>query len=1155
MFLKTLTIKGFKSFADTTTLAMEPGVTVVVGPNGSGKSNVVDAIGWVLGAQAPSAVRSQKMDDVIFAGTQHRATLGRAEVSLTIDNSAGLLPIDFTEVTVTRTLFRAGDSEYALNGVPCRLLDIQELLSDTGVGRQQHVIISQGQIDAVLTARPEERRLIIEEAAGVLKFRRRKEKAERRLTSTEGNLTRLQDLLREVRRQLRPLERQADAARRYGAVVGELTSIRRYIAGQELTRLQARLDASGRLRRELADQEQALRSSLRRFDADVASTETQLSAMGGDDLGDALVRFESLRERARGLVAVLAERTRGIARDRGASVDRAVIATLEAEAARLEGELADVEAGAAALLPTADRLTAAERSLAADRETFAAEWADGVDAPSGRAAEVRGELFAMRAAVERGRAEADRASARLVALSDKVLRLTGESERRQAEVAAAEAAAGPLAEQLAAAETTGTRANAALVEAEDAFRAAETERHAWTARVEALTLALEESRAGAGAERLAGIDGVIGTLLETVDIDAGWEAAFEAAFADAVTTVLVDDASAARRALQVLQADDVAGAVLVVDSMPAARALPPPLGEPLRGHVRSHGARVDPLLDSLIGGAVVTSRWEDAVDIVLDHPGALVVTAAGDRFGPTGWRFGTAGSGVTGAAVEQALKRADEAVRLAAKAEEEVIAARAQRADAEEQEDALLRQVGQNALRLSTAADALHRVDADRQDASTEAASLGDHVAELSERAERDGARLTELEAALPALEAEEHEQADRGRALAEARSRLEEKAQAVGTLRSTLEVRGAGLDERRQFLQGRLAQVEERLERDVAERREAEARRVEIDRRQIATERLTVLVTERLAMVEAELMSLRSRRHAQSEASRTVAAALDGLRRDRSAAERELSSTRERAQRAELEDTESRLRSETTVESLRRDLDCEPEEAMSAERPVLAETLSPAARVRELERELRIMGPINPLALEEFEALQERHDFLLGQLEDVKSSRRDLAKVIRAIDAEIVSVFAVAFADVSQNFTALFETLFPGGAGTLRLTDPANLLDTGIDVEARPSGKNVRKLSLLSGGERSLTALAYLFAVFRARPSPFYVMDEVEAALDDVNLHRFLDLVHEFRDEAQLIIVSHQKRTMEAADCLYGVTMQPGGSSRILSERVAAAS
>src|SRR6059058_2684804 len=338
MFLKTLTLKGFKSFAESTALEFEPGVTVVVGPNGSGKSNIVDAVAWVLGAQGPRTVRSSKMDDVIFAGSAKRPALGRAEVSLTIDNSAHLLPIDFSEVTLTRTLFRNGDSEYALNGVPCRLLDIQELLSDTGVGRQQHVIVSQGQIDAVLNARPEERRLIIEEAAGVLKFRRRKEKAERRVAATEGNLTRVQDLLREVRRQLRPLERQADAARRHGDLVAELMALRIFLAGRELASLRGRLSTTVARKAELAADESALKGSLSQLDSAVIATEAQLSAMGGHDVSDALVRFESLRERARGLTAVLAERRRNLERERSATVDQAVIATLEAEAAQLTDE-------------------------------------------------------------------------------------------------------------------------------------------------------------------------------------------------------------------------------------------------------------------------------------------------------------------------------------------------------------------------------------------------------------------------------------------------------------------------------------------------------------------------------------------------------------------------------------------------------------------------------------------------------------------------------------------------------------------------------------------------------------------------------------------------------------------------------------------------
>src|SRR3954468_2080977 len=343
MFLKTLTLKGFKSFADTTALDMEPGVTVVVGPNGSGKSNVVDAIAWVLGAMAPSSVRSQKMDDVIFAGTAKRPALGRAEVSLTIDNTAGLLAIDFTEVTITRTLFRTGDSEYAINGVPCRLLDIQELLSDSGVGRQQHVIVSQGQIDAVLNARPEDRRSIIEEAAGVLKYRKRREKAQRRLEATEANFLRLQDLLREVRRQLRPLERQADAARRHGALVDALGGLRLSLAGRELTSLQARAEANVKVRSELGTTETATRSQLARLDTDVLAAEAALSAQGASDLSEALMRFESMRERAKGLAAVLAERKGGIERDRAAFVDQAVIASLEADFARLRDELVEVE--------------------------------------------------------------------------------------------------------------------------------------------------------------------------------------------------------------------------------------------------------------------------------------------------------------------------------------------------------------------------------------------------------------------------------------------------------------------------------------------------------------------------------------------------------------------------------------------------------------------------------------------------------------------------------------------------------------------------------------------------------------------------------------------------------------------------------------------
>ncbi|MGI8758666.1 MAG: AAA family ATPase, partial [Acidimicrobiales bacterium] len=419
MYLKNLTLKGFKSFADTTTLHLEPGITVVVGPNGSGKSNVVDAVAWVLGAQGPRTMRSNKMDDVIFAGTAKRPALGRAEVSLTIDNTSGMLPIDFAEVTISRTLFRSGASEYALNSVPCRLLDIQELLSDSGVGRTQHVIVGQGQLDAVLEARPEERRAVIEEAAGVLKFRRRKEKAERRLEATEGNLVRLSDLVREVRRQLRPLERQAEATRRHGSLMEELVALRVHLAGRELGALARRREASEEALARIGAEERSARSELARLDADVEQAGAELAAIRADDLSEPLVRVERLAARGRGLVAVLAERRRSVERDRASALDQTVVATLEAEAGRLQAELAALDEQAGRLVPDGERLADAEAALARERAALAAQSEDEGPEPGSVTGRARAELAAAITAAERGEAECARARARLASLEQR----------------------------------------------------------------------------------------------------------------------------------------------------------------------------------------------------------------------------------------------------------------------------------------------------------------------------------------------------------------------------------------------------------------------------------------------------------------------------------------------------------------------------------------------------------------------------------------------------------------------------------------------------------------------------------------------------------------------------------------------------------------
>jgi len=1150
VFLKSLTLKGFKSFAESTRLDLEPGITVVVGPNGSGKSNVVDAIGWVLGAQAPSIVRSKSMDDVIFAGTAKRPALGRAEVVLTIDNRAGLLPIDFTEVTISRTLFRSGDSEYALNGVPCRLLDIQDLLSDTGVGRQQHVIISQGQIDAVLNARPEERRAIIEEAAGILKYRKRKERSERRLASTEGNLNRLNDLIREVRRQLRPLEKQADAARRHAGVVAELTALRLHIAGRQIDELRTRLERAAAARAELTREGDELGARLAHLDTGVTQAEAELSARGAADVGDDLARMEALRERARGLQAVLRERARGIERERSSFTDQGVIFTLEADAAGLRAELEALDAEAGALVPETEALEEALAQLEADRADLERRSAETDLNAAGRAAEARGELVARRAGIERDTSELNRVRARLADLDTRLERLVADVAARRDEVERLVDAERPLIDALEEAEHGRARAEHDVERAADVLRRADAERHRWTARAEALALALDDARAQSGADHLVSLDGVLGPLFDLVEIDDGWLPAVEAAIGEALGTVVVADGVAARRALTALRDGDLSGSLLPAGVVRPAAA-PSGLGEPVRAHVSGRRAEVEAVLDALVGAAVAVDGWEAAAEVAEAHPEAVVVTREGDRFSARGWRVGRRHADASRAALEEAGDRAERATYEHAGAAEQLEAAKRALAAAQQAEADAAREIDEHDARRTSALEVMARVDADRLAAERERDALAAQREEVEARIDRDQRLVGDLEAALAELEADDESARAAGRELRTLRTTIEERASELGRRRTELEVRQAGQRERRRVAEQRLGDIEARLAKDTEERRDVEARRDEIDARARAVLRLTAEVEARAAEIDEVLEGLRERRRAQSEAVRGVAARLDGLRRERGEAEQVLREVRERAQREELREAEVAVRLETATETLRHELDCEPDRAVAADCPPLPEGTTATGRARELERELRLMGPINPLALEEYEQLQERHQFLADQLDDVQASRRELRKVIRAIDDEIRGVFSAAYADVAANFEALFTTLFPGGNGRLSLTDAADLLDAGIEIEARPSGKNVRKLSLLSGGERSLTALAFLFAVFRSRPSPFYVMDEVEAALDDVNLHRFLDLIHEFREEAQLIVVSHQKRTMEAADVLYGVTMEPGGSSRVLSERV----
>jgi chromosome segregation protein len=1153
VFLKSLTLKGFKSFADSTVLEMEPGVTVVVGPNGSGKSNVVDAIAWVLGAQAPSSVRSQKMEDVIFSGTNKRAALGRAEVTLTLDNSAGLLPLDFSEISVSRTLFRNGDSEYSINGVECRLLDVQELLSDAGVGRQQHVIISQGQIDAVLTARAEDRRAIIEEAAGVLKYRKRKEKAERRLEATEVNLLRVQDLIREVRRQLRPLERQAEAARRHGEIVGELRALRLFLSGREVASLRARLTALAGEKLAGDSGEKEIRQKLAALDTEVLAAEADLSARGESGVNDELMRVEQLRERARGLAAVIAERRRSMERDQGQLIADDVVAALEADAAQMREELIDVERSLAIAMQENDSLQVEEETFERERTEQGLFHMVQSNEASNAAAEVRGELRTLRNTVEQGAGEAQKMQARTEQLVAHDADVAVGIEGLQSELADAETEVGSLRAQLV--DVTETREQIELLgdEAQVARATAERRSARASAKLEALEEAVASSRARIGAEHLANVSGVVGALVDLLDVDAGWDAAVKASLGEALAAIVVSDSSSARRAIEALQAVDHNGAVLALGiSQNASTSLPSGV-QSVRSHVRPASgapAALAALLDSLLSHIGYADDLDAAIAVVENSSSATVVTRRGDRLSPSGWRLGAADDLGSQEVIDRTRIEVESAVADLARLASEVESAKTRLVAARQEGTQLQTQIDRQLVVVESASDKLTTAINDRRANAAEQQITRDATNETRARLTQYQQRVLELEAILPGLEESEAAEVAAARAQTEERATIDAKSAHLVLRRKDLDVRVAGLREREQFLKQRASDTERRLEVDSAARLEAGTRRQKIEAALVAVALLSDLVETHRASTEARLAELHEMRRRQSDEVRAVATRLDNARRGRHEAERQLEELRERVRRVDVEEAEARMRLEAAVEMIRRDLEVEPEAAEAAPMPEVIEGVTHADRARVLERDIRLMGPINPLALQEFTELQERHQFLEEQLNDVRASRRELAQVIAAVDVEIQSVFAEAFADVSVNFTNLFALLFPGGKGKLVLTNPDDMLNTGIEVEAQPPGKTFKKLSLLSGGERSLTALAYLFAVFRSRPSPFYVMDEVEAALDDVNLHRFLGLVSEFRRDAQLIIVSHQKRTMEAADCLMGVSMQPGGSSKVITER-----
>ncbi|KIP52596.1 AAA family ATPase [Leucobacter komagatae] len=1247
MHLKSLTLRGFKSFAQPTTFQFEPGVTAIVGPNGSGKSNVVDALAWVMGEQGAKTLRGGKMEDVIFAGTSTRGPLGRAEVRLTIDNSDGALPIEYTEVTISRILFRNGSSEYAINGESCRLLDVQELLSDSGLGREMHVIVGQGQLDTVLRATPEDRRGFIEEAAGILKHRRRKERTLRKLDAMETNLTRLNDLAGEIRRQLKPLGRQAEVARQAQGIAAEVRDAKARLLADDVTRLRTELaslakDESERHSERIVLQEQVEQKQLR--------IERLEHEQQGDEL-DAARRvtfaLESSQSKLRGLFAQAQQRltflaTQSEAPDQVSLTSRSAVDEAREEAHELAGLIPEREDAwraaeqatrrAQQSLDAVDEHIQEQAELVSKHDLELSALRGRVDAAEQKRTTIAAELERRTQAVEQAETRAAAAQAELTAF--------------EAESESAELPEGGLDGAYRAAQERETAADAGVDELRGTLHALEQEAAGLEARVSALARSLDQ-RDASGALLAESQPGIMGRVADHVRVREGYEAAVGAALGQFADALLVDTAEIAGSAVEDARDRDLgrlraviarAGSALEdAGRAPADAAKAPKAAPVIDGLV----AVADVLLDAPAGVRGLLARSFVARDTAAAVRGAAelarafagggftVVTAEGDVLTE---HTLSGGSGLAPSRIELTADLT-EARRRMAEVETEVATAAAALA---EQRELVAR------LKAESRAAYAELREAD--------ARLAEHARRRQQLVVRAEATRSEAERAATALagvsgsEDEATEQAASAvRAFQEAESKprpILDASQRDGLLAEVDQARSLEIEarlafetakERARAAESRSVAVAEQFE---AERRAAEeaARRAVLRARQVArAERVAAALPDILDACDRSLSEARTQQQAAEQERARNSQELTLLRSEESEVRTRLQSLTELVHGAELKSYERKLQLSSLLERAGNELglvedvlvaeygpdngipverDGDPSQAQS-ENGATSSSVSPdpgngvgtleeqlaaelgltepasgdddaagehaqadgvpaptetgarqtipfvraeqERRLAKAERRLSELGRINPLALEEFAALEQRHKFLVEQLGDLTKTRADLRQIIEELDEHMQGIFAAAFEDTRAAFAEVFPILFPGGTGEIALTNPDELLTTGIEISVRPAGKKVERLSLLSGGERSLAAVALLVAIFQARPSPFYIMDEVEAALDDANLGRLLHVFERLRETSQLIVITHQKRTMEIADALYGVSMRRDGISAVVGQRLGA--
>ena len=1157
MYLKSLTLKGFKSFAQPTTFAFEPGVTAVVGPNGSGKSNVVDALAWVMGEQGAKSLRGGKMEDVIFAGTSTKGPLGRAEVILTIDNADGALPIDYTEVTISRTLFRNGGSEYAINGDACRLLDVQELLSDSGLGREMHVIVGQGQLDSVLRATPEERRGFIEEAAGILKHRRRKEKTQRKLEAMQANLTRLNDLAGEVRRQLKPLGQQAEVAREAQGIAATVRDAKARILAADIVDLHKALDETAKSEADRRGERNILQTLLTENTARLGQLEAAQVSNELDAARNLSYQFDSLVERLRSLLSIANQRVALLGSH--ATVNAAQIDPIALETEAKAAEDAGVElAKAVENLKSALHEAEAARSQARDElEKFDNEVAEQ------NALISKFDLDKSRLANEAAVAES-----RLASKRDEVARhqqaLTEAQERRTARKAEFESLEAQLqsdsgakdadnglearyeAAQKAVAEATST-----IDRVRDALHQAERERDSLAAKRSALNLMLEQ-KDGATELSSAGLRGIRGLVASHMKIQAGFETAIASALGSLADALVADSREDGLAAIEHLKKADGGRVELIVADVDA-KISPTSLKKIEGSRSASEVVEAPSGVLALLENVVVVDDIDAARALYKADKSALkliLITLAGDVLTESVIRGGSANKPSKLELVAErdaAEAQLSKVSKLIDDLKGEMAQARSTEEAAKNSAKAALAALNEHDVTLAANAEKLGRLRVQLESSEAE-------VERLARVAEQAAASIVIAEESLSSAIAAHDQFAAQERPALDLANRqtlsenLEQERQRELELRVDL---GAAVErvrveaERAKLLWEQVAEAREAIEKS---RVAAAAQAKQLANAKLVLEALPILmngVSESAAQAKVNLHELEAARAHQNQE-------LVRLRGETAEVQMKLAALTQSVHDFELTNHERRLNLANLISRANDEL--------GLEHDVLLAEYSPGEefnreeqtkRLRESERLFERLGKVNPLALEEFAALEQRHKFLTEQLADLTQTRKDLLQIIEDLDTKMQVIFADAFEDTRKAFETVFPTLFPGGTGSIYLTNPEDMLTTGLEVTVKPAGKRIERLSLLSGGERSLAAVALMVAIFKARPSPFYVMDEVEAALDDANLGRLLKIFEDLRSNSQLIIITHQKRTMEIADALYGVSMRQDGVSAVVGQRL----